>query len=323
MCDLADAILECAPWHWMEEGEIFALRPEPDSEVYFVSVMGSAGEHMAVAYYPGMESFMKFRACQSGDLSPQDGMEEILLNGHLQAGFETRQNLEPAEKAALKSAKRTYRGLWPVFRSHRAARVPWPVDAQEAGILTKLMAATLPVLDRVAAGEDLLRPYDEDEFFLRGPDGADGTCRLADLPVPHHRLQALLDSDALDGVPRAKLHAEMELALMLSPISDVPRGEAPYFPFMLMLVDTAGGNLLGVDLLSTADGVDAALVRLPEAITRVIRQGGVVPSSIAVRHPVLLSAMLTYGRLHGIKCEGRPFLPSTAGALASLHQFMR
>ncbi len=323
MCDLAEAILARAPWERMEESEIFALQPDPDSTVYFVSVMGSAGEHMAVAYYPGMESFVKFRACQSGDLSPQDGLEEILLNGHLQAGFEPRQNLLPAEKAALKSAKRTYRGHWPVFRSHRAARVPWPVDTQEAGILTKLMAATLPVLDRVVAGEDLLAHYDEDEFFLRGPDGADGTCRLANLPVPRHRLQAVLDKDALDGVRRTKLNAEMELALMLSPVNDVPRGEPPYFPFLLVLVDSDRGNVLGVELLSTVDGIDAALVRLPEAITRVIRQGGVVPSSIGVRHPVLLSAMEAYGRLHGIECVPRPFLPTVAEALASLRQFMR
>lgn len=323
LCDSAEAILDREPWEHMAESEIFALQPVAGGQVYFVSVMGSGGEHQAIAYYPGRESFLKFCLAQSGDLSPRDGLETILLNGHLQAGFEPRANLEPAEKVMLKNAGRRYRGRWPVFRSHRAARVPWPVNDGEAAVLSLLMTGTVEVLDRLAAGEKLVSPYDAKKFFLRGADGTDGVCCLSELPLPQHRLQAELDAHALDGVERVRMDAEMELMLMLTPVGDVPPGEPPYFPFLLLMVASDSGRVLGLEMLSTKDGMDAALVRLPEAIIKLIKQGGAVPSSIAVSHPILHSALEAYGELLGIQIKPQPYLPAADAAMQSLGQFLR
>lgn len=318
MCDSAEAILARSPWERMDETEVFTLQPVSGGEIYFVSVMGGAGEHAAIAYYPGRESFAKFCAVQGEQLSPRDSMETILLNGHLQAGFEPRAGLQPSEKALLKAAGRRYRGLWPVFRSHRSARIPWPVDKNEAAVLSRLMALTVGVLDRVGAGETLTSNYDAKEFFLRRADGTDGVCRPSKLPLPLHRLQAALDEHALDGLRRVRMDVEMELVLMLSPVADVPRGEPPYFPFVVLLAGQDSGLVLGVELLSTKDGLDAALVRLPETIVNLIKQAGAVPSSIAVRHPILLSALEAYGNLLGIKIKPQPFLPAAEEALNSL-----
>lgn len=322
MCDSAEAILAQAPWERMDETEIFTLEPFPGGEIYFVSVMGAAGEHAAIAYYPGRESFAKFCAVQGEQLSPRDSMETILLNGHLQAGFEPRAGLQPSERAMLKEAGRRYRGLWPVFRSHRSARIPWPVDDNEAPILARLMSGTAEVLDRLGAGETLTAPYDTKEFFLRRADGTDGVCRPSEMPLPHHRLQAELDEHALDGLKRVRMDVEMEFVLMFSPVADVPRGEPPYFPFVLLLAGRDSGLVLGVELLSTKDGMDAALVRLPEAIINLIRKSGVVPSAIAARHPILLSALEAYGELLGITIKPQPFLPAAEEALHSLRGLM-
>lgn len=322
MCDSAEAILAQAPWERMDETEIFTLEPFPGGEIYFVSVMGAVGEHTAIAYYPGCESFTKFRLAQRGELPPQDLMETMLLNGHLQAGFEPRAGLQPSEKAMLKEAGRRYRGVWPVFRSHRPARMPWPVDQAEAEVLLPLLKATVEVLDRLGAGETLTAPYDAEEFFLRRADGTDGVCRPSDLPLPHHRLQATLDEHALDGLPRAPRVVEMDLSIMLTPIGDVPRGEAPYFPLILLMAERDSGRVSGMEILSTKDGVDAALVRLPEAIIHVIRQSGEVPLRIAVRHPILHSALEAYGELLGIEIEPRLYLPAAEQATLALHRQM-
>ncbi len=321
LCDLAEAILDRAPWERMQECEIFALQPVAGGEVYFVSVMGACGEHHAIAYYPGRESFLKFCVVQSGQISEIDSMETILLNGHLQVGFEPGKSLQQIEKAVLKNAGRSYRGRWPVFRSHRAARVPWPVDDVEAPVLARLMAATVEVLDRISAGEDLASPYDAKKFFLRCADGTDGVCRPSELPLPQHRLQAELDAHALDGMKRVRMDVEMELTLMMAPIADVPRGEPPYFPFLMLLAGSDPGMVLGVEMLSTKDGVDAALVRLPEVIVKLIKQGGVVPSSIAVRHPILHSALEAYGELLGIEIRPQAWLPAAEAALQSLGNY--
>lgn len=322
MCDSAEAILAHAPWERMDETEIFTLEPFPGGEIYFVSVMGAVGEHSAIAFYPGRESFSKFRLAQQGELSPQDLMETMLLNGHLQAGFEPRVGLQPSEKAMLKKAGRSYRKIWPVFRSHRPARMPWPVDQDEAEVLLPLMKAAVEVIDRLATGETLTAPYDAEEFFLRRADGTDGVCRPSELPLPRHRLQAALDKNALDGLPRAPRVVEMDLSIMLTPIGDVPRGEAPYFPLILLMAESDSGRVSGMEIISTKDGIDAALVRLPEAIIHVIRQSGGVPSRVAVRHPILHSALEAYGKLLGIEIEPRMYLPAAEQATLALHHQM-
>lgn len=322
LCDLSDAILALAPWEHLPESEVFALQPEKNGEVYFVSVMGACGEHCAVAYYPGRESFAKFVLAQRGELPPQDMLETMLLNGHLQAGFEARAGLQSSEIAALKKTGRSYRKIWPVFRSHRPARMPWPVNDEEAEVLRALMTLTVQVFNRMAGGEELTSPCAENKFFLLRGDGTEGVVRPSDLPLPHHRLQAQLDEHALDGMPRGPRLVELELSVMLTPIRDVPRGEPPYFPMILLAAESDSGRVSGMELLSTKEGIDAALVRLPEAIIQVIRQTREVPSRIAVRHPILHSALEAYGKLLGIEIEPRVSLPAAEQATLALHQQM-
>lgn len=323
LCDRADALFARAPWERMPETEIFALQAEADGEIYFVSVMGAAGDFHAVAFYPGRESFSKFCAAQSEDLHPRDALEVMLANEHWQVAFETRTGLQPAEKTALRHAGRRYRGPCPVFRRHRAARVPWPVDEAGAHVLLPLMAAAMEVLDRLAGGEKLTARFTAEEFFLRRADGTDGVCRPQDLLLPQHRLSAPLDPRALAGVERVTMNAEMELALMLSPVAEVPRGEPPYFPYLLILADSDTGTILGAEMISTREGVDTALTQLPQTIIGLLGQAGVVPSRLAVRHPILHSALAAYGRLLGFEVVPQPFLPAAELALAHLEEKLR
>lgn len=323
--EIADEILALAPWKKTYEEDLFGIQPKAGGTIYFVSVMGSQGEHHAIAYYPGMESLSRFRMSQMEDIPERMAFEAVLLNRHLQLTFEPKRNLLPADLEILKSLGKTYRGKWPAFRSHRPARMPWFPDAQEVEEFEGLLEQTLVVLRRSGNGEDLLQPFDEKEFFLRKRNGdwEDSICRVADLPLPQHILKAGLPRDALAGIPRAGLRIETDLMLMLTPINDVPRGEAPYFPLMLIMVDAASGFVLGFEMISTKEGFDAAMVRLPDTITAVLKKAKVVPAQIAARHPILLSALESYGGAYGIKCKVDHDLPAATEAIESMMAFMR
>lgn len=197
---MADEILALAPWKKAFEEDLFAIQPKVGGPVYFVSVMGSQGAHHAIAYYPGMESLSHFRMAQMEDIPERMAIEAILLNRHLQLTFEPKRNLFPADLDILKSLGKTYRGKWPVFRSHSPARMPWFPNAQELEDFESLLEQTLVVLRRLGNGEDLFQPFDEKEFFLRTKNGdwEDSTCRVADLPVAQHILKAELPP----GCPR-------------------------------------------------------------------------------------------------------------------------
>lgn len=317
---LAEEILAIAPWEARCEAELFAIQPREGGPVYFASVMGNQGEHHAVAYYPGRESLSQFRMAQMADVPDRLGVEMVLLTRQLQVAFEAKKHLIPPDLPILKALGRRYRGKWPAFRSQRPARLPWIVDADEARDLTALMEQTLAVLRR--GDENLFRPFDAPEFFLRTWDGRDSVCRVADLPVLRHIVRAELPSGALDGLRKTAARLEADLCLLPAPVGDVPRGEAPYFPLLLLVADAASGIVVGMEMLSTADGVDPAFARIPAALTGILRKAGIIPAAIVARHPVLLSALASYRDAYGIKFEKADTLPAADQAIESIARFM-
>ena len=102
--EIADEILALAPWKNSFEEDLFAIQPKADGPVYFASIMGSQGEHHAIAYYPGMESLSHFRLSQMEDIPERMALEAILLNRHLQLTFEPKRNLLPDDLEVLRKA---------------------------------------------------------------------------------------------------------------------------------------------------------------------------------------------------------------------------
>ena len=49
--ELAGQVKVLAPWEWMFEDEIFGVQDPETGVTGFVSVMGTAGEHLGVALY--------------------------------------------------------------------------------------------------------------------------------------------------------------------------------------------------------------------------------------------------------------------------------
>ena len=323
--EMADEILVLAPWKTYFEEDLFAIQARAGGTVYFVSVMGSQGEHHALAFYPGIGSLARFRMSQSDDVPHRIGIETMLLNQHLQLAFEQKRYLVPPDLVVLKSLGKVYRGKWPVFRSHRAARLPWSPDASEVDDLEILLEQSIVVLKRLNAGEKLLRPYNDAEFFLRKADDGqwgDSLCRIEELPVPRHILQAFLPEGALDGLRKTNERIEVDLVLTLTPITDVPRGEAPYLPMMLLMVNSTAGLVVEVETLSTKDGLDAAMARIPDAITGLLKKAKFVPTTIAARNPILLSALESYCDVYGMECEFDAELPMAEKAIESLLSFL-
>jgi hypothetical protein len=158
----------------------------------------------------------------------------------------------------------------------------------EAAVLAILMERTIEVLHRLKRGESLLGPYFSEDFVLIDPGGLDAESRVAELPQKRHIFKAPLPHDALDDIPRLPLRVEMEVALMVAPINDVPKGDPPHLPLILLVVDADAGMIIGFDTLNTREGLDAAFVTLPGAITQILRRANLVPKRIAARHAILL-----------------------------------
>jgi len=76
-----------------------------------------------------------------------------------------------------------------------------------------------------------------------------------------------------------------------TPVADVPRGEAPFFPMLLLVADSASGRIVGMEMFSTVDGFDSIVARIPETLAGILKKAKIIPATIAAQNPILLSAL--------------------------------
>lgn len=160
---------DMAPWGWMTETDLFGVQdPEADA-LGFVSVMGMAGEHMAVSVYLGAQGLHGFLGLQTA--GPNIGPEAFFAVPQLQASFEDRDMLDRKDRRVIKKLDLTFRGrrAWPLFRSYRPGCFPWFLEAAEARFLTHALEQTCEVTPRFKDDPALLETSDGESYLVRAP----------------------------------------------------------------------------------------------------------------------------------------------------------
>lgn len=133
--DLAAQVRALAPWTFMYDTMLFAVREPTTARVGFVSVMGRLGEHFAVGVYLGAEGLYGFArlAATGGDPEAADLLLEL---PHVQLSFEDRAAVRPDDKAVMDRL-----GL--KFRGRNVGRLPSARGAFTARDPAKLLAAVV------------------------------------------------------------------------------------------------------------------------------------------------------------------------------------
>src|SRR5215470_15005269 len=165
---VAGRVKEMAPWKWMMEDNVFGVRNPERDEIGFVSVMGSGGEHLAVALYQGAVALYDFLALREAD---SVSAERVLEIPQLQASFEDRGHLEKEDRETIKNLSLKFRGAnsWPMFRNYTPGMFPWFLTSSEARFLTTALEQLLDVAPRVRDDEDVLWGEEDGEFLVRVP----------------------------------------------------------------------------------------------------------------------------------------------------------
>ncbi len=179
------------------------------------------------------------------------------------------------DREVIKELGLKFRGrhAWPMFRSYRPSFAPWFIEAEEARFLAYALDQLLDVAPRFRDDLSLLESSEEDESYLvRVPRREDGTLvwedRLMDVPPPEPSsipiemdLQALED---LEQLPSSRNKLEMDFFMFPAPVGE--KNARPYFPYMLLTVDTQSGMILGNELLKPDPSMEAMWGSIPEAV---------------------------------------------------------
>ena len=124
----ATELQEMAPRNWMEELDLFGVQHSAGGSLDFVSVMGLAGEHFAIAVYRGAQAahdLLELHENSSDD--PCESGARIMDIPQLQLSIEDRDFLEDEDLQLIKELGLRFRGAraWPRFRAYRPGCFPW------------------------------------------------------------------------------------------------------------------------------------------------------------------------------------------------------
>ncbi len=284
---LADELYRLAPWDWMEETDLVAVRLPGSGELVYVSIMGQGGEHRALSLYLGEDPLGKFNRVQlEGGCAEGDVMRLVLESRQLQLSFKERRDLEKADLAAIKALGRKYRGEnWPCFQSYHPGRAAGPLSPEETAWLTVACEQLLVVAPQLEKdGEATLKNGSKGLEILCREQQADGAWKDVWLPfkiVPH-----VFPSPQCNEILAAKVakytdKARLECLFNILPNPVGPRYGERTYSYLMLVADADTGIMYGMDLLSVeGQSFDEMIASVPNRFLAIVDKAGVRPLSI-------------------------------------------
>ncbi len=308
--ELLGQVRDLAPWKWMEEDQIFGVQDPNTGELSFVSIMGQAGEHYAVAAYQGMRGFYGFMNLLVA--GPNMGLEGVLQTPQLQASLEDREMVEQRDRDQMKTLGLKYRGrnAWPLFRSYRPGYLPWFLEPDEARTLRHVLEQVLEVTPRVRENPDILIPdNDDDKYLVRVAERDGQNLKWQDTVMSFGPPQPLdlkieVDEELLEtvkGLPKSRARLDADFFVVPGAIGE--KGERPQLPYMLILVDGTKRIVLDIKALTAEPSLEAMWGRLGMEVLGMIGATGSIPQEIRVRHDLLHGILTMLGSVIGFKVK--------------------
>lgn len=324
---LMEKLKALEPWTWMYEDQIFGVQDPSTGEVGFVSVMGNLGEHLAISVYRGPRGLEGFRALHQRGvaLSP----ELLLQTPQLQASFEDREMIESEERAIIKALGLKFRGrqAWPQFRNYGDGLAPYFLSSEEARFLTVMLEQVIAFTPRLRTSKRLVGPLKGNTVLVRKATRAGDTLTWSEakehIPPPPPRTISMSAPpplmQAIYALPRRRMILEADVFMIMSMIKE--KGARPYFPYMMMLVESSGGMVVGMELLQPLPTLEAMWSKLPEVFFTQIKKLGFIPTEIHLRQPLLIAILETLEKDLGFKLKVTPILPYLDQARGALYDF--
>jgi hypothetical protein len=329
--DLSTQVKDLKPWRWMEETDLIGIEHPETGEIGFISVMGSLGEHEAIALYLGAEGLYDFIDLHTDESATAHRALEIR---HVQAAFSERKYLEKEDRDLIKQLGLKFKGgAWPMFRSYRPGYLPWFVTLDEARFLIHALSQIIAVAKSVRDEAQPFHPTGrvEKDGYLMRVSRKEGSALIWEDQVwriarPQRKaVKAVVDavnSERLKGLRQSQL--ELEVDLFLAPASiGKKRGQRPLAVYVLMIADSDSGFIFGTELMSAQDSLPAMHARIPNSLAQMLLQAEIRPQKLVVRSELLRTLLKPFTQALNIELRLQDELPSIDEAAEYMGQFMR
>lgn len=278
--ELALSVWEMAPWLDLIEEQLLAIRFKDGTE-RFLSVMGSNGEHRAIALYPNAATYWRMRGIDNDD--NDDLLDAFLSTNHLQLYFCKAPDLLRGERTAIKeSGVKFPRGVNPSFCSYVAGFAP---DAMGAGELRETLRFVRAFLDfRKDHAADEIRPLarPSDLIATWTEDGDGNWTKGEDEFSPMLPVAVTLDENLVRKVAALKVrkHAFLEIGVFPVSVGKTPSGRGKMSK-LVMLVDGPTQYAFGAEAIETPDDRETDWTPIIDAVFRKLCNIGFRPEIFA------------------------------------------
>lgn len=272
----AQTFKEAAPWESLTEDQIFGVRDPETGQVGYCSITGILREHFALIIYDGERGLggyydlVRQHNEAMGPLQERDASMSILETPQYQVSFEDRSMLDDLDRKIIKALGLRFRGRndWPMFRHYQPGRIPWFITAPQARFLTIALEQVLIAIREIDEVADFM--FDGNEtpgqitLLIRSQEDGQWVSRWEAVTPLYPTYNANVDESifiaARRELPQRRMCVQMHLALITASIAEE---YPPFFPYILLFVETETGMMLNQELILPRPTLDATLADLP------------------------------------------------------------
>ena len=323
--DAAVGVRDLAPWTFASEGQLIGVVAGPQEDTVYLSVMGSLGQHHAVAAYQGSEGLNGFwRAQYAAGFSP-DITDIVMQTPHLQAVIASRSELDEWDRGLVKAVGLNPRGslAWPYFRSYRPGLHPWYLEPAEVPVLETALLQLLAVGERIGSIPMEGEPPETYLTRVRAEFNGRVEWREEQRPAPSRRTviagsvpQSLIDQ--VSALPMCSADLALDLILIPHGVQD-RKGERPFFIHLLVAVEASTGYVLSQRTLTPVPHFEAMLRGLPENALQMLCSVGCRPRRALVLDGNCIEIAIPALMRAGIEVQACDEVP----ALSELREYMK
>ena len=275
--DIAFQFKKTKLWNKLYDSQLFAVK-HSDGTVGYCCVMGMMGEHLALAVYPGDEGLGSYRLLgrDRSELSDFEVRELAMAQNCLMCSFENKDELRPRELAEARQYCKAHqitvsgKNAYPQFQRFRPHYFPWYVDDEaDQTRLWEALEACLEVSAKLKGAPPESLGFTEGPPFDRGIpllEKRGGSFLWSKLPLPAALPVVYPSPEPCDELQLARVLKSKkrggewacDVLMHIQPMSNEkseagfvhePKN-APFYPYLLLIVDNISGMVLGLHLSS-------------------------------------------------------------------------
>lgn len=315
--EVASKIKLMRPWKFLWDMDLITISLPKYKEHFFCSVMGRAGECVAIGTYVGYDAIRDFyRIANCKDIPPEQIMR---YQNNMMCYFGNRDELTKNELQLIKDLGLKFRGKneWIYFQSFKTGYVPYILDSQEVTELT-LVFQQLFMAIRAMIEMKVRIDFDDGNTLFRSYDDKDKLWYTHQVPIvipPKRYMTPVIKDDLLFAKlnKQKAIKDEIELdTLYLNAVITDEKFERPILPKLLILADVKSEMLIDKKMLSPEDN---EVMEILDIVINYIFKAG-KPKTIYVRDEYIESTLLDL-------CKRTKIRLKVKGGLRAIDTFAR